>query len=276
MPELPEVETVRRGITPHLQGQTVKQVIIRHPTLRWPIPTELTQILPGQTLHSIERRAKYLLLNFPHGTLILHLGMSGTLRILPTRTAAEKHDHFDLAMENGQCLRLNDPRRFGAVLWSEQPTSQHLLLKNLGPEPLSEDFNSNHLYQASRKRKIAIKPFLMDNKVVVGVGNIYANESLFLCGIDPRQKANSIRKSDCQQLAEVIKRVLNEAIKQGGTTLKDFTQSDGKPGYFQQQLRVYGRSNQPCFHCNAPIKQITQGQRSSFFCPQCQCNSTYL
>ena len=173
MPELPEVETVRRGITPHLQGKTVKQVIIRHPTLRWPIPAELTQILPGQTLHSIERRAKYLLLGFPHGTLILHLGMSGTLRILPTQTAAEKHDHFDLVMENGQCLRLNDPRRFGAVLWSEQPTPQHPLLKNLGPEPLSEDFNSNHLHQASRKRKIAIKPFLMDNKVVVEIGRAH-------------------------------------------------------------------------------------------------------
>ncbi|MCF6217481.1 MAG: bifunctional DNA-formamidopyrimidine glycosylase/DNA-(apurinic or apyrimidinic site) lyase [Gammaproteobacteria bacterium] len=270
MPELPEVETVRRGITPHMEGERVKEVIIRHPTLRWPIPTELIQMLPEKRLHSIERRAKYLLLNFSHGTLILHLGMSGTLRILPPQTPIKKHDHFDLIMENGQCLRLNDPRRFGAVLWTAQPASQHPLIRDLGPEPLEEQFNGNHLHQISRKRKIAIKQFLMDNKVVVGVGNIYANESLFLCGVDPRRKASSITKSHCHQLATTIKTVLKEAIKQGGTTLSDFTQSDGKPGYFQQQLQVYGRTDQPCTHCHTPIKQITQGQRSSFFCPQCQ------
>ncbi len=253
-----------------MEGANVREVIIRHPTLRWPIPTELRQLLPGKRLNSIERRAKYLLLNFSHGTLILHLGMSGTLRILPPQTPLKKHDHFDLIMDNNQCLRLNDPRRFGAVLWSKAPASQHPLIKNLGPEPLEDDFDGDHLYQISRKRKIAIKPFLMDNKVVVGVGNIYANESLFLCGIDPRRKAASISESHYHQLAVIIKTVLNRAIKQGGTTLNDFTQSDGKPGYFQQQLQVYGRSDQPCTHCHTPIKQITQGQRSSFFCPQCQ------
>jgi len=270
MPELPEVETARRGITPHIQGENVTEVIIRHPTLRWPIPGELTHQLPGQPLQSIQRRAKYLLLNFPSGTLILHLGMSGSLRILPKESAVEKHDHFDLVMANGLCLRLNDPRRFGAVLWSDDAIHSHPLIKTLGPEPLSDDFDGALLYQKSRKRNIAIKQFLMDNKVVVGVGNIYANESLFLCGIDPRRKAASINSVRYQRLATIVKQVLNEAIKQGGTTLKDFTQSDGKPGYFQQQLRVYGRAGEACPSCGKSIKQITQGQRSSFYCAHCQ------
>jgi len=270
MPELPEVETVRRGITPHIQGENVTEVIIRHPTLRWPIPGELTHKLPGQPLQNIQRRAKYLLLSFPSGTLILHLGMSGSLRILPKESAVEKHDHFDLVMANGLCLRLNDPRRFGAVLWSDDAIQTHPLIKALGPEPLSDDFDGALLYQKSRKRNIAIKQFLMDNKVVVGVGNIYANESLFLSGIDPRRKAGSISSTRYQRLAEIVKQVLAEAIKQGGTTLKDFTQSDGKPGYFQQQLRVYGRAGEACPTCGKGIKQITQGQRSSFYCAHCQ------
>ncbi len=270
MPELPEVETVRRGITPHLEGQTIKQIIIRQPTLRWPIPQEICQQLPGHTIDKIERRAKYLLLRIANGTLILHLGMSGSLRVLDESTPAGKHDHFDLVLKSGQCLRLNDPRRFGAVLWSTEPPQQHQLIQHLGPEPLNNTFNGEYLYQASRKRSVAIKQFLMDNKVVVGVGNIYANESLFICGIDPRRKANSISKARYLHLVEVIKEVLTKAIKQGGTTLKDFTQSDGKPGYFAQQLQVYGRTGEPCPTCGGTIKQITQGQRSSFFCPRCQ------
>lgn len=270
MPELPEVETVRRGITPHIEGQQVQQVIIRHPTLRWPIPNELIKLLPGQPLQTILRRAKYLLLTFPTGTLILHLGMSGSLRILPKASTVKKHDHFDLVMNNGLCLRLNDPRRFGAVLWSEEPIQQHPLIQQLGPEPLSDAFNHERLYQQSRKRSIAIKQFLMDNKMVVGVGNIYANESLFLCGIDPRRKASTISKARYQRLVAIVKQVLAEAIEQGGTTLRDFTQSDGKPGYFQQQLRVYGRAGETCLHCGNSIKQITQGQRSSFYCSSCQ------
>ncbi len=270
MPELPEVETVRRGITPHILDQQVAKVIICYPTLRWPIPTELKQLLPEQKLLSVRRRAKYLLLEFANGTLILHLGMSGNLRILPANTPLIKHDHFDLVMKNGQCLRLNDPRRFGAVLWSDQPIEEHPLIKSLGPEPLGEAFNADDLYKKSRKRSIAIKPFLMDNKVVVGAGNIYANESLFICGIDPRRKANSISKAEASKLVKIVKGVLAAAIKQGGTTLKDFTQSDGKPGYFQQQLKVYGRAGEACVTCGEEIKQITQGQRSSFFCEHCQ------
>lgn len=270
MPELPEVETVRRGITPHIEGAKVKAVVIRHPTLRWPIPRELPQLLTGKKVQRIERRAKYLLLHFSNGVLILHLGMSGTLRVIDADTPVAKHDHFDLVMSNGQVLRLNDPRRFGAVLWSDEPIKQHPLIAALGPEPLDHQFDGDYLFNASRKRSIAIKQLLMENKVVVGVGNIYASESLFLAGINPCRKANSISKKRYVKLVACIKQVLSDAIKQGGTTLKDFTQSDGRPGYFSQQLRVYGRSGETCFQCHRIIKQVTQGQRTSFYCPHCQ------
>ena len=270
MPELPEVETVRRGITPHIEGESIESVVIRHPTLRWPIPSELQQLLPGKIVRRIERRAKYLLLHVDTGTLILHLGMSGTLRVLAANTPAVKHDHFDLVMNNGQLLRLNDPRRFGAVLWSEHPVEQHPLINALGPEPLDQQFSGDYLFERSRKRNVAIKQLIMDNKIVVGVGNIYASESLFLSGIDPQRKAGSISKARYQRLVESIKQVLADAIKQGGTTLKDFTQSDGRPGYFAQQLRVYGRTGESCTQCSSTIKQITQGQRTTFFCPRCQ------
>jgi len=269
MPELPEVETTLRGITPHIQGQTVRKVIIRHPQLRWPIPRQLPRILRGIRINRLRRRAKYLLLETDKGTLILHLGMSGSLRILPPETPPTAHDHFDLVFDNC-CLRLRDPRRFGAVLWSEQDPEQHELIAHLGPEPLSNAFSGEYLYQQSRKRKGAVKNFIMDGKVVVGVGNIYANESLFLSGIHPQRAANRISRPRYLQLADRIKSVLTAAIEQGGTTLKDFQREDGKPGYFAQALQVYGKAGEPCPNCNNPISKKTIGQRSSFYCTHCQ------
>ena len=270
MPELPEVETTLRGIAPHLTGQRVADVAIRHPHLRWPIPKNLARLLRGQTIHALRRRAKYLLLEFDHGTLILHLGMSGSLRILPVGTHANKHDHFDLMLDNGKLLRLRDPRRFGAVLWHQGDIDEHPLLRELGPEPLGDDFDAAYLYRATRKRSAAIKLVIMDNHVVVGVGNIYANEALFRAGIRPTLAANKLRKPRCAKLVETIRQTLRDAIKQGGSTLRDFVNSDGEPGYFQQHYWVYGRTGEPCRRCSTPIRQIRQGQRSSFYCPTCQ------
>lgn len=269
MPELPEVETTRRGIAPHLEGMQVTGVVLRTPALRWPIPTEIAERLPGQLITAVERRAKYLLLRSEAGTLMLHLGMSGHLRILPASTPPGKHDHLDLVLASGQCLRLNDPRRFGAALWLA-PGESHPLLIELGPEPLSDAFGSARLQQRAKARKTAIKTLIMDNHVVVGVGNIYANEALFLSGIHPARTAGKVSAARLANLAENIQRVLSDAIAQGGTTLRDFLASDGKPGYFQQQLRVYGRTGQPCLVCATPIQQLRQGQRSSFYCPLCQ------
>lgn len=269
MPELPEVETTRRGIAPHLEGQRIERIVIRRPALRWPIPPALLTTLPGQTIHLVARRAKYLLLHTDAGTLLLHLGMSGHLRLLPAGTPVLTHDHFDIITVNGQCLRLNDPRRFGAVLWAE-PGQTHPLLATLGPEPLSEQFNADTLKACAKGRKTSIKALIMDNHMVVGVGNIYANEALFLSGIHPAQASGKVSGPNLERLAENIKQVLTEAIRQGGTTLRDFLASDGKPGYFQQQLSVYGRAGQPCLVCSSEIQQIRQGQRSSFFCPHCQ------
>jgi formamidopyrimidine-DNA glycosylase len=270
MPELPEVETTLRGIAPHLTGQQVQNVIIRNPKLRWPIPGNLLQLLHGQTIRQLTRRAKYLLLAFDHGTLILHLGMSGSLRIHPSGAPAEKHDHFDLILQNGCVMRLRDPRRFGAVLWHEGDVAQHPLLAALGPEPLQANFNAEHLYVATRKRKAAIKQVIMDNHVVVGVGNIYANEALFRAGIRPQLAAGRVGKERCMRLTETIKEVLRAAIKKGGSSLRDYVNSDGKLGYFQQHYFVYGRTGEPCRQCGTAIKQLRQGQRSTFYCPQCQ------
>ncbi len=270
MPELPEVETTRRGIAPHIKGEKVCDVIVRHHQLRWPIPRGLKKKLTGHKINSVKRRAKYLLLGFEHGTLILHLGMSGSLRIIKAATAAEKHDHMDIVLNNGKALRLTDPRRFGAVLWTKDAPGEHELLNHLGPEPLSDDFTSELLYQLSRKRKSSIKQFIMDGKVVVGVGNIYASESLFLAGISPKRIANKVSKARYERLTSAIKQVLAAAIEQGGTTLRDFVGGDGKPGYFAQQLNVYGRAGEPCRVCGKEIKQVVQGQRSTFYCPHCQ------
>lgn len=269
MPELPEVETTKCGIEPHLRGKRVTDVIIRQPRLRWPVPANLPEVLTGLKIDTVKRRAKYLLLETRAGTLILHLGMSGSLRILDSSVPAGGHDHFDLVIGK-QCLRLRDPRRFGAVLWTDRDLQEHTLFKSLGPEPLGESFNTEYLFSASRKRTVAVKNFIMNSHVVVGVGNIYASESLFLAGIRPTRRAGKISRKQYQSLVQSIKTVLQRAIEQGGTTLKDFSNEEGKPGYFAQQLRVYGRKAEACYQCDAPIQQITIGQRSTYYCPRCQ------
>jgi formamidopyrimidine-DNA glycosylase len=270
MPELPEVETTRRGIAPHLQDRQVREVIVRQRQLRWPVPRNLNAQLSGQTFASITRRGKYLLLGTQTGTLIMHLGMSGSLRVLPCQTPAEKHDHLDIVLDNGQCLRLRDPRRFGAVLWTRDDPARHKLLQSLGPEPLSDEFDGEYMWQRSRGRKLAIKAFIMDSKIVTGVGNIYANEALYLAGIHPQRAAGRIARTRYLQLAEAIKQVLQAAIRQGGTTLRDFTASDGKPGYFRQQLHVYEREQEPCHQCGQALRHVVIAQRSSYYCRYCQ------
>ncbi|MDR9435502.1 MAG: bifunctional DNA-formamidopyrimidine glycosylase/DNA-(apurinic or apyrimidinic site) lyase [Thiohalophilus sp.] len=270
MPELPEVETTRRGIAPHLQGHQVREVIVRQRQLRWPIPRNLNALLRGQTIEQIDRRGKYLLLGMDTGTLILHLGMSGSLRILPATTPVQKHDHLDIVLDNGQCLRLRDPRRFGAVLWTRKDPARHKLLQSLGPEPLSDEFDGDYLWQRSRGRKLAIKSFVMDSKIVTGVGNIYANEALFIAGIHPQRAAGRISRERYQQLAVAIKQVLEAAIREGGTTLRDFTASDGKPGYFRLKLHVYERDQEPCHQCGKALRQIVIAQRSTYYCQHCQ------
>ncbi len=270
MPELPEVETSRRGIEPHIKGKPVSDVIVRHHQLRWPVPRGLKAKLTGHTIRAVSRRAKYLLLAFDHGTLILHLGMSGSLRIIDGTLPADKHDHVDILFANGKALRLTDPRRFGAVLWTRNDPLRHELIAHLGPEPLSDDLDGEYLYQRSRGRKSTVKQFIMDGKIVVGVGNIYASESLFLAGIHPKRIAGKISHERYDKLADAIKQVLAAAIEQGGTTLRDFVGGDGKPGYFAQKLNAYGREGEPCPQCGTPIKQLVIGQRSTFFCPKCQ------
>lgn len=270
MPELPEVETTLRGLEPHLIQQQVATVVIRHPHLRWPIPQELPQLLAGQTIRALQRRAKYLLIRFDHGTLILHLGMSGSLRILTSATPPDKHDHFDLQLDNGVVMRLRDPRRFGAVLWHEGFVDNHPLLAKLGPEPLLENFTGEYLYRALRNRSAACKLVLMDNHVVVGVGNIYANEALFRAAIKPQLPAQKLSRARCEKIVSEIRATLTEAIQLGGSSLRDYVDSDGKQGYFQQHYWVYGRAGEPCRKCGGLIKHLKQGQRSSFYCPTCQ------
>lgn len=270
MPELPEVETTLRGLAPHLTGQQVQAVVIRNPKLRWPIPENLPELLQGQTIRQLRRRAKYLLVEFDHGTLILHLGMSGSLRILTSPAPADSHEHFDLLLQNGKVMRLRDPRRFGAVLWHAGDIAQHPLLAALGPEPLQAEFDAEHLYAATRRRKAAIKLVIMDNHVVVGVGNIYANEALFRAGIRPQLAAGKLSKERCARLVETIREVLRAAIKKGGSSLRDYVDSHGKQGYFQQHYFVYARTGEPCRRCGTAIKQLRQGQRSTFYCPSCQ------
>ncbi len=269
MPELPEVEVCRLGITPHILDKKVSDVVVRHWQLRWPIPQQVIQ-LNGQKVLSVSRRSKYLLIEFATGTLLLHLGMSGTIRVIEASTPVIKHDHFDLAFEHGKALRLNDPRRFGAVLWLEDNQDPDRILSKLGPEPLSDDFNSGYLFAKGKGRKVPIKTFIMNNDIVVGVGNIYANEALFKAGIRPTAITGKITKKRLDLLTEEIKTVLAKAILQGGTTLKDFTQADGKPGYFAQSLNVYGRAGKKCLQCETILEEVRQSNRSSVFCPQCQ------
>jgi len=271
MPELPEVETTRRALQPICEGHTISRIVVRDSRLRWPIPEDIDDRFRNQRIEKLRRRSKYLLIDTAAGSLILHLGMSGSLCHVPSETAPRKHDHVDIVLGSGRCLRLHDPRRFGALLWA-QPPEQHKLLANLGPEPLtcSSAELADRLYQLSRARKVAVKNFIMNAQVVVGVGNIYANEALFLAGIRPTRGAGRLTRNQWMALATAIQDRLEQAIIAGGTTLKDFQHSDGKPGYFAQELAVYGREGQPCPACQTDIKQIRQSQRSSYYCPVCQ------
>jgi formamidopyrimidine-DNA glycosylase len=278
LPELPEVETTLRGIEPALTGRTINVVIIRNASLRWPVPDEVDQAR-GRRVIRCWRRAKYLLIELnrdesdvvsTEGGLLIHLGMSGSLRICEAGDAPRKHDHVDIVLDNGKCIRFNDPRRFGVFSWWEPPAEGHKLLRDLGPEPLSDAFSGIHLWQKSRGRKGAVKNFIMDGKIVVGVGNIYASEALFTSGIHPMRAAGRVSATRYEALAAAIRDVLSRAIRQGGTTLRDFFNSDGNPGYFAQELLVYEREGLPCFQCQTPIRRKVIGQRASYYCPRCQ------
>lgn len=273
MPELPEVETVLRGLAPHLVGKRLLGARVREPRLRWPVSSTLSQQVQDSLIQAMARRGKYLLFHLVRGKashgLIIHLGMSGSLRLSPTDMAPEKHDHLDLLLENGLCLRLRDPRRFSAVLWSDAP-SAHPLLGRLGVEPLSEDFNGAVLHALCRQRKTPIKTLIMDAHKIVGIGNIYANEALFHAGIHPRLAAGRLSRPRCERLAAAIGETLQKAIAAGGSSLRDFVDGHGRPGYFQQTYYVYGRTGEPCRLCGQPIRHVVQGGRSSFFCATCQ------
>jgi len=269
MPELPEVETVCRGLAPHLENHTLLGARVRQPRLRWPVQAELDQLTRGQRIHQLSRRGKYLLARLDHGGLIMHLGMSGSLRLCNISVEPEKHDHLDLLLDNDCVLRYRDPRRFGALIWSQDP-SQHPLIAHLGVEPLTADFNGNSLLALCQNKKTAIKSLLMDASLIVGVGNIYANESLFHAGIDPRIAAGKLSRPRCARLVDAVQETLAKAIAAGGSTLRDFVDGHGNPGYFQQGYFVYGRTGETCHACGAGIRLIRQNNRSSFFCPHCQ------
>ena len=270
MPELPEVETSCRGIEPHMLNKKIKKVTIRQHKLRWPIPKNLPSLAESQKVTRIYRRAKYIVLQLEKGNIIIHLGMSGSLRICTAKTAAEKHDHIDIHLSNNKILRLRDPRKFGCVLWQGKDIDQHRLIKPLGPEPLEDNFTAEYLHLKAHKRQCSIKTLIMNSHIVVGVGNIYASEALFRAGINPKRKAGNISLPRIQKLVDAIKLTLSLAIKEGGTTLKDFSGIDGQPGYFAQKLLVYGRTGEACTLCGKPIKQFTQQARSTFYCPGCQ------
>jgi len=270
MPELPEVETTRAGIAPYLLGETVARITIRNRNLRWPVSRRLQHELPGQSIRKVDRRGKYLLIHTELGCMILHLGMSGHLRVLQSMSAPNVHDHVDIEFASGTILRFTDPRRFGSIHWTKKDPAQHALLKHLGPEPLSDDLHGDYLFQLSRSRKQAVKSFIMDSRIVVGVGNIYASESLFAAGIHPRRRAGHISLVRYTALADAIRNVLQMALARGGTTLRDFVGGDGRPGYFRHELKVYDRTGLPCMNCGQPIKQLRIAQRSSYYCSRCQ------
>lgn len=270
MPELPEVETTRLGLLPHLKNQRIAALTVRDFRLRWPIPPDLPSILPGRQIADVRRRAKYLLIDCSAGTLIVHLGMSGSLRIVSNQTPPGKHDHYDLLLANGSVIRYADPRRFGSLHWTRDDASKHPLLSKLGPEPISEAFTGRALFHATRGRTASIKQFLMDQHHVVGVGNIYANEALFRAGVRPQTRAGRVSLARCENIVASIKHTLNLALKAGGSTLRDFVNSNGEPGSFQLSYRVYDRAGKPCFRCDGTIRTLRQGQRSSFYCPKCQ------
>ncbi len=272
MPELPEVEVTLQGVRPYLEGKAVSSVVMRHAGLRWPFPKDLPEILTGQIIRATGRRGKYLLIAFDHGTLIVHLGMSGHLRILPLSVAPQKHDHFDMVVGK-KVMRMTDPRRFGAVLWhdaSDGAVEEHILLRGLGMEPLEAGFSAHELYRQTRTRSAAIKQVLLAGDIVVGVGNIYASESLFKAGIHPRTAANRIGLARYDRLVLAIREILAAAIRQGGSSLRDFIAVNGQSGYFQQNYFVYNRADLACRLCGTMIRQIKQGQRSTFFCVSCQ------
>ena len=269
MPELPEVETTRRGLAPHVEGRIVTAATLRRADLRWPIPAEISEVLPGQRIDAVRRRAKYLLLDTGAGSALLHLGMSGSLRVVPADTPVRAHDHVDLALDSGRLLRFNDPRRFGCLLW-QAPGEVHELLAGLGPEPLSEEFDGDYLFEMSRGRSAPVKTFLMDQRVVVGVGNIYVAEALFAAGVSPLRAAGKVSRDRYLRLAEAIRRILGHAITRGGTTLRDFISPDGAPGYFELELLAYGRGGEPCPRCGRPLKQASIGQRATVWCSHCQ------
>jgi len=270
LPELPEVETTVRGVRPVMAGRQICSVVVRERRLRWPVPRSLNRTLSGKRVASVGRRAKYILLNFSHGTLMIHLGMSGRLRVVPADTPPAKHDHVDFVLDSGKVLRFHDPRRFGSILWVSQDFTNNKLIKNLGPEPFDEALTGAALYRLSRGRKTSIKQFIMDGRIIVGVGNIYASEALFRAGIRPGRAAGRVTLSRFDQLLDAIRQVLSEAIKAGGTTLRDYSRVTGEPGYFEQSLDVYERAGSPCVNCASLIRRKVIGQRASYYCPSCQ------
>lgn len=270
MPELPEVETTRRGVEPHVVGRRIVELALHEPRLRWRVPDSLPAQLAGQRIRLAGRRAKYLLIELESGTLLLHLGMSGSLRVLPASTPRIAHDHFDIVLDSGHSLRFNDPRRFGSLHYTTEAIDHHPLLKRLAPEPFDERFDADYLWRVTRRRSVAIKQLIMNSSLVVGVGNIYASEALFRARIRPRRQARSLSQSEAAKLVRAIRTVLSLAIRTGGTTLRDYVGADGNPGYFRQKLYVYERTGKPCRRCRTPIRQITQGQRSTYYCPKCQ------
>lgn len=271
MPELPEVETVRRGLTPYLQHRRIDAAAVREPRLRWPIRPDLPTKLAGRRVEHIDRRGKYLIVALDSGDrVILHLGMSGRILVLDPDTPLRKHDHVDWHLDSGRLIRFHDPRRFGAMLWWPADEDEHTLLRGMGPEPFSDAFDGDYLFRASRGRSAAVKSFVMDGRIVVGAGNIYATEALFRAGIRPTRAAGRLTRADCVRLADHVREVLAEAVERGGTTLRDFAGADGEAGYFQQELSAYGRDGEPCRICAAPIRRIVIGQRASYYCARCQ------
>jgi formamidopyrimidine-DNA glycosylase len=270
VPELPEVETTRRGIEPHVVGRRIQRLLVHDRRLRWPVDLSMIPAVAGVAIRRAGRRAKYLLIETDAGTLILHLGMSGSLRVLPTSTPRSSHDHVDIELDSGQTLRFNDPRRFGSLMFIAGDPAAHPLLKNLAPEPLEDSFDADYLWNITRRRSVAIKQMIMNARLVVGVGNIYASEALFRARIRPRRQARSLSRTECAKLVRAIKATLAMAVKVGGTTLRDYVGADGNPGYFRQKLYVYERAGEPCRVCRNPIKQFTQGARSTYWCPVCQ------
>jgi formamidopyrimidine-DNA glycosylase len=271
VPELPEVETTRRGLAPHARRRRILELAVYEPRLRWPVARELPRKLAGRRIERVGRRAKYLVLSLDDGNSVLvHLGMSGNLRVVPAETTRLKHDHFDLKLDSGKALRFNDPRRFGSLLYADGDLRRHPLLKDLAPEPLTAAFDGEYLWRITRGRRVAIKALLMNSHLVVGVGNIYASEALFRARIRPQRQARSLSRAEAARLARAVRTVLRLAIRAGGTTLRDYRGADGVPGYFRQRLYVYERKGQPCRRCRTPVRALTQGQRSTYYCPTCQ------